>query len=410
MLFGDKSFSSYLKELFDLIKNVIVNMRILPLLCFFWSLTSCAQQAKDMTNSDLSASTAQKIDALFRDFDHLESPGYAIGISKEGENLYMKGYGSANLDYNIPITTNSVFSIASVSKQFTTACIALLILEGKLSLETPAGAFIPALRQYSDTIRVKHLIYNSSGLPEYFELPRKSGKSWITFNYFDIDECIENSLAQGSLQFSPGDRWDYCNVNFMLLTKIVEKVSGQPFRTFARERLFQPLKMNNTFIHDDITVIVKNRVMPYNLRTSDYVDYYAEQGVIVHNKGKYIQHHRNAPHYGGSGVMTTMEDLMKWCKNMVTHELGGEPFYELMHRTEKFNHDRDNQAMGMYHGDFNGRKMVAWDGGDWGISSQLMRFPEQGVAIVVLSNLGSGESFKKVNEIADILIEEKVMK
>ena len=90
---------------------------------------------------------------------------------------------------------------------------------------------------------------------------------------------------------------------------------------------------------------------------------------------------------------------------MDSHAFGGEAFYELMHRTPKFDHDRDNQAFGLYFGDFNGRPIVAWEGGDWGISSQLIRFPEQGVAIVVLSNLGSGEASRKANAIGDILVE-----
>jgi len=95
---------------------------------------------------------------------------------------------------------------------------------------------------------------------------------------------------------------------------------------------------------------------------------------------------------------------------MSSKSFGGQEFYDLMHKTIKFKHDRDNQAFGLYIGDFNGRKIVAWDGGDWGISSQLLRFPDSGIAIAVLSNLGSGEAFRKVNGIADILIDEGILK
>jgi len=370
------------------------------------TLTSCGQTK---LQSEISTSTIKRIDSLFLEFDNLNSPGYAIGISKNGKTLYKSGYGSANLDYNIPIEPNSAFSIASVSKQFTAACIALLILENKISLETPVSNFIPELNKYSDTIRIKHLIYNTSGITDYPRLERQSGKSWITFNYFDIDECINTSLSVKELQFKPGDKWDYSNVNFMLLTKIVEKISGETFSHFAKTHLFEPIGMTNTFINDDITTVVKNRVTPYNIRTSENIESYKENGILIKNEGKYIQHPRNSPHYGGSGVITTVEDLLKWSENMATKKFGGEQFYNLMHKTIKFNHNRDNQAFGLYIGDFNGRKIVAWDGGDWGISSQLLRFPIEGIAIVVLSNLGSGESFRKVNGIADILIDEGIM-
>lgn len=354
-------------------------------------------------------STKVRIDSLFSEFDHLNSPGYAIGISKNGQTLYKDGYGSANLDYNIPITPNSSFSIASVSKQFTAACVALLILDNKISLESPASDYIPELKKYAEVIQIKHLIYNTSGIIDYPRMKRKSGKSWVTFNYFDIDECIASSLENDTLQFKPGDKWDYCNVNFMLLTKVVEKVSGLAFSEFAKKELFEPLQMTQTLINDDITAVIKNRVTPYNIRDKENLEGYETYGIKLKTQGEYIQHPRNSPHYGGSGVITTIEDLLKWSENMHTKKFGGQPFYDLIHKTIKFNHERDNQAFGLYIGDFNGKKIIAWDGGDWGISSQLLRFPNEGIAIVVLSNLGSGESFRKVNAIADILIEEGVI-
>ncbi|WP_075343941.1 serine hydrolase domain-containing protein [Tenacibaculum agarivorans] len=381
--------------------------KIFALILLVITLISCGQ---DASNTEIPLTVTQQIDSLFSEFDNLNSPGYAIGISKNGKTLYKKGYGAANLDYNIPITPNSAFSIASVSKQFTAACIALLILENKISLETPASNYIPELKKYADTIRIKHLIYNTSGITDYHQLKRKGGKSWVTFNYFDIDECISTSLAEDKLQFTPGDKWDYCNINFMLLTKIVEKISGMSFSEFSRTKLFEPLEMKNTLINDDITQIIKNRVTPYNFRIKEYLDGYNEYGIKLKEEGKYIQHPRNSPHYGGSGVVTTIEDLLKWSANMTSKRFGGQEFYDLMHKTLKFKHEKDNQAFGLYIGNFNGRKIVAWDGGDWGISSQLLRFPDQGIAIVVLSNIGSGQAFRKVNGIADILVREGLIK
>jgi len=159
------------------------------------------------------SSLTTKVDSLFTNYATLNTPGYAIGISKGSETLYQKGYGAANLDYEITIATNSVFSIASVSKQFTAACIALLIIDEKITLDTPASNFIPELKKYNDTILIKHLVYNTSGIQDYFHLARKDGRSWITFNYFDIDESIDASLSQENLLFKPGTQWNYSNVN-----------------------------------------------------------------------------------------------------------------------------------------------------------------------------------------------------
>ena len=351
----------------------------------------------------------QPIDSLFAAFDTLASPGYAIAIEKKGEIVFKNGYGAANLDYDIPITTESTFSLASVSKQFTAACVALLILDDKLSLESDVSEYLPELKKYPDTLRLKHLIYNTSGIKDYNRIDRESGSSWVTFNYFEIDECIRASLSEPALQFTPGSRWDYSNMNFILLTKIVEAVSGLPFAEFAKTRLFEPLGMQHTFIHDDITTIVKNRVTPYNPRNELYVREYGKQGFHLGATGDFIQHHRNAPHYGGSGVMSTIDDLLLWTANMSTHAFGGSPFYDLMHKTLSFEHGRNNQAFGLYFSEYQGRKTVAWEGSDYGISTQILRFPEQGVSIIVLSNLGSGQAPQQADAIADVLIAEGIL-
>lgn len=388
-------------------KRTIHNLKFL-LIAILWvgstCLFSCKAQNIAFENSELSADVLKQIDEIFSDVNG-QSPGYAIGIVRGKKTLYLQGYGMANLDYGIPITSQSAFSLASVSKQFTGACIAQLILEGKLSLKMSAKDFIPELSKYPEDIQIKHLIYNTSGIIDYHRLPRKNGKSWITYYHFDTEECIETSLAQDTLAFVPGEKWDYCNVNWMLLTQIVEKVSGLPFDEYIRQKLFEPLEMSSSLVHTDITQVIPFRVTPYNLRTQDYVDGYNEVGIYTKAGKGYIQHPRISPHYGGSGVISSVEDLAKWCINFHSKKVGGEAFYELMHQTGTFPHGRNNQAFGLYIGDFNGKKIAAWDGGDWGVSTQIMRFLDEKVAIICLSNLGSGEAYRRVNRIADVLVE-----
>jgi CubicO group peptidase (beta-lactamase class C family) len=214
-------------------------------------------------------------------------------------------------------------------------------------------------------------------------------------------------LSPDSLSFKPGDRWDYCNVNYMLLTKIVEKLSCQSFSRFSRQQLFDPLAMTSTVINDDVTEIIKNRVTPYNKRTAEYVAAYLKEGIHIDSTGEWIQHPRSSPTVGGSGVVTTVNDLIKWSENFFTKKFGGQAFYDLMHQTMHFKNGKDNQAFGLYIDQYKGRTFVAWDGGDFGISAQIMRFTKAKVAIIVLSNLGSGEAYLKADEIADILIDER---
>ena len=154
-------------------------------------------------------------------------------------------------------------------------------MDGKLSLDMPASRFIPEFLKYKDTIRIKHPIYNTSGIINYYKLHRPGGQSWVTFNYFDNAECIKVSLTPDALAFRPGSKWDYCNVNYLLLARIVEKVSGQPFREFANKRLFRPLGMNHTLVNDNATEIIKNRVTPYNPRNKTYVNAYRKENFDV---------------------------------------------------------------------------------------------------------------------------------
>ena len=108
-------------------------------------------------------------------------------------------------------------------------------------------------------------------------------------------------------------------------------------------------------------------------------------------------------------MLSSVNDLLKWSENFFTRAFGGDQFYDLMHKTMKFNHDMDNQAFGLYFGAYKDRKFVAWEGATAGISSQLIRFPDQKIAIVVLSNIGSGNAEGKADQIADVLIKSGVL-
>jgi CubicO group peptidase (beta-lactamase class C family) len=142
--------------------------------------------------------------------------------------LSPRGYGLANLEDRVPITPDTVFHLASLSKQFTASAIALLILDHKLSLDDPVARYIPETAKYGPDLRIKHLVYMTSGLHEYFDVPRPGGLPWYSAYRFTRDDALAAALSPPSLEFAPGTKWAYSNTNYMLLTKIVEKISGQP--------------------------------------------------------------------------------------------------------------------------------------------------------------------------------------
>src|SRR5690349_11005359 len=185
----------------------------------------------------------QKIDALFAQWNKPDSPGCALAIIRDGQVLYKRGYGVANLDHDIPISTKTVFDIASVSKQFTAISVALLARQGKLSLDDDIRKYLPELPPYSAPVTIRQLIYHTSGVREYSHLMQLSG---TRFQDATADEIYKIITRQKELNFKPGDEYLYSNSGYFLLARIVQKVSGKSLRQFAEENIFKPLGMIST--------------------------------------------------------------------------------------------------------------------------------------------------------------------
>ncbi len=374
-------------------------IRLAVFLCFVvFSTDLLAQQS-------LSEADANQIDAIFTPFDHDGLPGYAVGVVKDGKLVYARGFGRADLDNNTPITPQTSFHLASLSKQFTAAAIALLILDGKLSLDTPVATFFPEVKKYGADLRIKHLIYFTSGLRDYMSLPRSNGTPWFSFYYFTIDEAIAATLRTTELTFVPGTQWDYSNVNYMLLAKIVERVSGMPLSAFLGARVFTPLGMNASQLNDDSTVVIPNRATGYADRSDEKVrEQLKSVGIDVRKGVGYVRLPRVSPHYGGSGVFSTVEDLAKWDENFYSNRLAGPAFAAQMLHREKFRHDKDNDTFGLVFGSFQGRQMIWFSGGDLDASTFMARLPEKHLTVICLSNMPTGNAEGKARDVLGVLL------
>jgi CubicO group peptidase (beta-lactamase class C family) len=222
-----------------------------------------------------------------------------------------------------------------------------------------------------------------------------------------VDDAIEASLAVDTLKFRPGARWDYSNVNYMLLTKVVEKASGLAFADFADRRLFGPLGMAHTQVNADVTAVVPHRALGYNPRTPAVVAQARTEGWYVREgagRFAWVTNPRTSPHYGGSGVITTLEDLARRDRDFDTKRFRGAAFFGLMHRRERFGHPKDNDALGLVHGRYKGLNTVWYAGGDLGFSSYMLRFPDQRTTVFVLSNMGDGNTTKYARAVADLVL------
>jgi CubicO group peptidase (beta-lactamase class C family) len=353
----------------------------------------CAPVTARAQQGSLDALTRHRIDSVFAAYATDSTPGYAIGVMRNGRLVYAKGYGLANLDDRVPITPRTAFHLASLSKQFTAAAIALLILDKKLSLETPVADYFPEAKKYHADLRIKHLMYFTSGLHDYTTLPRANKLPWFSPYYFTIDEAIATSLGADSLEFAPGTKWEYSNVDFMLLARIAERVSGMPLADLLQKRIFGPLGMTHTSLNDDATLVIPNRATGYALRAdSGMRAELASVGVNVRPGPGYIRLVRNSPHYGGSGVFTTVEDWAKWDAEFASPRVLGAAFIALMMHREKFAHDKDNDAFGLVYGDVDGKQMIWFSGGDLDGSTFMARLPAEELSVICLSNMPNGDA------------------
>ncbi|MCG8322714.1 MAG: serine hydrolase [Cytophagales bacterium] len=331
--------------------------------------------------------TNVKVDELFAAWNSNKTPGAAIAVVKDGSIIYKKGYGSANLEYNIPVTPSTIFHIASVSKQFTAFSILLLEKEGKLSLEDDVRKYIPEVPDFGKVITLKHLASHTSGLRDQWNLLALAG--WRLDDVITKEHILKLVSRQKELNFDPGNEFLYCNTGFTLLAEVVSRVSGQPFSAFTDQNIFKPLKMSNTLFYDDHEKIVKNRAYSYYSDNNGYK--------------KRVLSYANV---GATSLFTTVEDLSLWAMNFSSLKVGDAKMIDKMNAMAVLNNGETfGGALGQFVGKYKGLNEIQHGGADAGYRSYLGRFPDQNFAVIVFSNDASFRAGILAHKLADIYLE-----
>ncbi len=341
---------------------------------------------------------ARKIDQLLALFDRPDSPGAAVAVIQDGKTIYKKGFGSAQLEYEIPITPSTIFHVASVSKQFTAFAVAMLADQGKLSLDDDVRKHIPEVPDFGKTITLRHLIHHTSGLRDQWHLLRLAGWNWD--DVMTLEHILTIVRNQKELNFDPGEERAYCNTGYTLLAETVARVTGQSFREWTQANIFEPLKMNNTHFHDDHEMLVPNRAYSYYPRAEASLGF--RKGVL------------NYANVGSTSLFTTVEDLAKWSNNFDTAHVGGPSVIKTMLESGGLNDDGQEwsnpaYAFGLYLDEYRGLTAIAHSGGDAGFRSFLIRFPEQHFAVVILSNFANFEPFDVSFAVAELYLEAEMI-
>ena len=334
------------------------------------------------------ADLAARVDRVFARFNRQDSPGCAVGAARDGKVLYTHGYGSANLEYDVPITAESIFESGSVAKQFTASAIVLLALDGKLSLDDDIRKYLPEVPSFGETIRIRHLLTHTSGLRDQWALLGIEGRGPGT-QVHSPATTLDLVAHQKALNFPPGTDYLYSNTGFTLLGVIVQRVSGQSLDAFTQARLIRPLGMTHTRWRDDFTAIVKGRTTAYSGT--------AERGFKTDMSFTNIT--------GNGGLLTTVGDLLAWNENLFNPRVGGQAYLDSMHtRGVLRNGRRLSYALGLEIGSYDGVAEVSHGGSTAGYRTFLARYPEQKVSVAVLCNLASANPSALGHQVADLVL------
>lgn len=320
--------------------------------------------------SHISATEVErKVDSIFLDNRGPSIPGTAVLIVKDKETILNKGFGFANLEHAIPITPNTVFDLASLSKQFTGYAIALLIEQGKLSENDAIGKYMPELPSFAQEITIRHLLHHTGGLRDWTSTLPLSGRSFD--DVISFDHILRMVYEQESLNFTPGDQYSYSNTGYNLLAEIIQRVTGESFRTWTDTHIFQPLDMPNTFFLDNHRESIPNRATGY----------------YESDKDLYYQVPNNLTALGSSSLFSTTSDLAQWVSHLLHPSEQFQPAVQRMLQTDTLNDGSKNTyAYGIDIDTYRGTEWISHSGSWAAFRTYIAILPAYDLSIVVLNN------------------------
>lgn len=317
-----------------------------------------------MISTDVSAS----IDKLMRSTVKPDEPGVVVAVARDGQVIHAQGYGMANLEWQQAMTTLTVLGIGSVSKTFTASAIMLLERQGKLQLDDPIQRYLPDYPTHGRHVTLRHLLTHSSGLSNFVTNPTFWERDALLA---DNNEKVLALFKDLPFDFEPGTRYSYCNSGYHLLGCIIEQLTGQRYGDAMRTLVFEPLGMQHTCYLEPESIIPQ--------RASGYTQ--TPQG---YQHARYIT---AAVYYAQGGLGTTAEDLLLWDAALRNGTLLDHETLQRMYAPTQMNDGHyENYGLGWVISDYRGHRVLGHGGGVPGFSSSFVRFPDDGVVVIVLAN------------------------
>lgn len=302
----------------------------------------------------------EKIDRLFRAYTG-NVPGAALMVIHDGQPLMIKTYGLADLTCQTVVTPQTNFRLASVTKQFTAMAILLLKERGRLDYDTNLKTVFPDFPAYGRQITIRHLLQHTSGLIDYEDLIPDTA----THQVRDRD-VLQTMMNQDSTYFPSGTRFRYSNSGYAVLAMVVEKLSGKSFAQFLQTEIFEPLGMHNTVAYEEGISTVPQRAFGYHIQGDTVL--FSDQSLT-------------SAVLGDGGIYSSITDLMRWDQALYTEKLVG-----IATLRDAFTPGLENYGFGWYCDTYHGHRRVYHTGSTCGFRNAILRFPDEKLTIIILTN------------------------
>jgi CubicO group peptidase (beta-lactamase class C family) len=362
------------------------------------------------------ASLEKKIDTLFSGVTSPDAPGLAVLVRQNGKTVFERGYGIRDLRTKSRIDAHANFRLASFTKQFTAMAIMLLVHDGKLHYDGKLTQILPGFPAYAKDITLRNLLNHTSGLPDYEELmeaeEKTKGPIWTSEHQIQDEEVLQLLERAPNGFFAPGTSWAYSNSGYVVLGLVVEKVSGQPFGEFLRERIFSPLHMDHTLLYVKGKNEVDNRAYGHNKER--------EVGAF-----KETDQSPTSATQGDGGVYSNLEDLAKWDDALRNHSLlsekemqpalasvklndGSEPHWPVEPGGDNLHPGKPvSYGFGWFLDPYEGRQRMWHTGTTMGFRTVIERFLGENLTIIILANRTDLDPEKLSLQVADIFLSAK---
>ena len=296
------------------------------------------------------------------------TPGTSVIITKNNQTFYTAANGLSSIELNIKNTIDTKYDLASIAKVFTGYAIATLEVEGKLSTQDHIQKYLPNFPVYDHPITVGHLVHHTSGIKNWTSLIHQMG--WSNEDRITTVQLLRLIYAQKSLNFISGERYQYSNSGYVLLTKIIENITGQSFASWTQEHIFQPLEMTHTFFNEDTHKVIVGMASAYMLKGNEC-----------------IREAYNTSALGSSSLISNATDMAKWMNFLLFPPEDKQAIINKMFSTKKLNNGiENNYAYGIEISSHNDVKTIGHSGSWASFTSEMTIIPEQKIGVFFANN------------------------